>query len=568
MYNSSRSATKRAELLLDCHKRLESRKGPWMTWWQELSDVLLPNKADFTAGYSPGTRRSARVYDTAPRQAARQLVTTIDGLLKPKTARWFWLTVEDPDLVDNDEIKRWCDDATERMVAAIYARRARFIQRTGEIDESLVVLGSGALFTGLNKERNGLLFKSYHLSQVAWDEDSDGVINRFSCAEQLTPQEAIAKFGQDSVHPERLKQATDERAQHTKHLYVQLSVPRDDYDGQRIDHRGKPFAAVWLDVEKTHICEEGGWATWPWQTPRWDTSPTEVYGRSPGMMALPDAKTLQAMGKTLLVAGQKAVDPPTWSYSEAQHSAIRTRPGSNITFSAAALQQLGARDPIGVLEMGKNMPIGLEMQQALRLQVEAAFFKNVFSLPIEGRQMTATEILERKEEFVRTIGPVFGRLETDYIGAIVERVFAVMSDIPGAFAPFPDVGDREVKLTFRYLSPMQQARKQLEMASFGRSLEILMPLMEVDPGVIDNFDTDEIVRDMPEAGAFPQSWLRSEAEVEAKRAAREQEKQAALAAEAAKVAGPIGAGAKGLAEAEQISGGGVSGALQQLGMGV
>ena len=232
-----------------------------------------------------------------------------------------------------------------------------------------------------------------------------------------------------------------------------------------------------------------------------------------------------------------------------------------ITLDATTVAGLGGGAPIGVLDMGKNMPLGLDMQTAVRQQVEAAFFKNVFGLPINGPRMTATEILERREEFSRTIGPVFGRLEADYIGHIVERVFSIMMRA-GQFPPFPDVGVDEVKIDFEYMSPIQKARKETELASLGRAFEILAPLMEIDPTVADNIDADQIVRDLPEAGGIPQKWLRTKADVEERRAARAQQQQEAAAIQAAKpVAGAIKdiAGAAGMAD-----GGGLGGAAAAL----
>jgi hypothetical protein len=307
------------------------------------------------------------------------------------------------------------------------------------------------------------------------------------------------------------------------------------------------FKSCVIDVKHEHKVSEAGFEEFPVAVPRWDTTPDETYGRSPGMMALPDSKTLQAMGKTLLIAGQKAVDPPTWAYNDAVVSPIRTFPGGHISLSSEGIGSISG-PPIGVLEMGKNMPLGLDMQKAVRQQVEAAFFKNLFTLPDDTRLRTATEILARKEEYQRTIGPVFGRLEADYIGAVVERVFNVMYRA-GQFPPFPELpDDMEVKLVFQYLSPIQQARKQTELASLGTAFEVLAPLMEIDPTIADNIDGDEIVRDLPEAGGWPQKWLKTKDRVEELRAQRQQAQEAQMAVEAAK---PVAGAVKDLAGAAE-----------------
>src|SRR3546814_14067211 len=70
-----------------------------------------------------------------------------------------------------------------------------------------------------------------------------------------------------------------------------------------------------------------GYHEMPYICPRWDTSSGEDYGRSPGMVALPDANTAQAIGETMLVAGQSAADPPILVPSDAFIDAPNTLPG-------------------------------------------------------------------------------------------------------------------------------------------------------------------------------------------------------------------------------------------------
>jgi hypothetical protein len=535
--------------LLDLSKRMDERKAPWLEYWQQLGDILLPNKADFTRAARTARARTDIIYDGTPRLAAQSLANTVDGLTMPKTNRWFWLTMDDPEIAELDEVKFWLDDTAERMWAAVYRKAARFIQRTAETTTSLVVFGTAAMFIGERRDMSGLMFKSFHLRDFAIDENADGQTDRFKVDEHLKPSQAIGKWGEENMHPEVMKLAKDSKHANTDLCFTQIILPSDDYDADKLDTRGMPFKSCVIDVKHEHEVTRSGFHEFPVAIPRWETAPDELYGRSPGMMALPDAKTLQAMGKTLLIAGQKAVDPPTWAYNEAVISPIRTYPGGHITLDGTAAQSLGGGAPIGVLEMGKNMPLGLDMQVAVRQQVEAAFFKNLFTLPDDTRMRTATEILARKEEYQRTIGPVFGRMESDYVGFIVERVFNIMHRA-GQFLPFPELpDDREVRLRFEYLSPIQQARKQTELAAFGQSLMVLEPLAAVQPEILDNFDGDEIARDLPMAGGFTQKWLRPKEQVEERRAQRAQQAELAQAAEAAPgVAGAV----KDLASAGDI----------------
>jgi hypothetical protein len=187
------------------------------------------------------------------------------------------------------------------------------------------------------------------------------------------------------------------------------------------------------------------------------------------------------------------------------------------------------------------------MQNDYRRNVEAAFFKNVFNLPIQGRTMTATEILERKEEFIRVIGPVFGRLETDYIGQTVDRAFGIM-ERAGAFPPRPEVL-LEQKITFKFQSPIQQARRQLEIAGMARALEVLEPLRVHQPEIMDNFDGDEITRDAPIWSGMPQKWLRTLEGVEGLRTSRAEQQQRQ---EAAASMEPTSKALKNVASAEGL----------------
>src|SRR3546814_11589953 len=113
------------------------------------------------------------------------------------------------------------------------------------------------------------------------------------------------------------------------------------------------------------LVSESGYQEFPFAVPRWDTSSGEVYGRSPGMIALPDANTLQQMGKTLLVAGHKAVDPPLLVGDDSVLGTPKTFPGGITTFDMQAARDLG-RIPIEPLQTGFHLPPGRALQKDAR----------------------------------------------------------------------------------------------------------------------------------------------------------------------------------------------------------
>lgn len=513
--------------ILSRYQTSQTRHADWESFWQELGDVLHPVRATFTANKERGGKRNTSTYDSTPQQARRGLATAIDALIKPKTSKWFSIRASDDDLNEDDEAKVWFQQVQRRMWGAIYAKGARFIQRSGEVDNDLVTFGTGALWIDENKNRDGLIFRSLHLRDYFLEENEDGVIDTIYLRLRYTASQAINKWGKENVGETVREAAGDEARKDEKLLFVQAVIPNHDPDARRFDHKGMPFLSLIIHVESKTLVSEGGFREFPAAVPRWETSAGEVYGRSPGMVALPDSNTLQAMGKTLLVAGQKAVDPPMWGVDDAVIGTVRTFPGGFTIVDADAARAMKG-SPLGVLEFGKNIPLGREMQNDVRQQIEAALFKNVFNLPIGGPLMTATEILERKEEFIRTIGPVFGQLEPDYIGHTVERVFGIMLRA-GAFPPLPDVlVGRDIQ--FEFQSPIQMARKQVEAASVARGFELLAPLIQVQPEIMDNFNGDAIARDIPDIFGSPLEWLNPIEKVREIREARQaaQQEQAIL----------------------------------------
>ncbi|MDH3231218.1 MAG: portal protein [Alphaproteobacteria bacterium] len=503
--------------LLDRYRRLKDARRLWDAHWQDIAEVMLPQRADFTATQAPGAKRTDAIFDGTPLLAVRGLAAAIDGMVKPKTTRWFSIKASDGDLNENDAVKAWLEQVEAATFAAIYDRRAGFVQRSGEVDADLAAFGTGALLISENRTLDGLSFRSVPLHGLYLAEGEAGDIDTAFLRLDLTARQAAQRWGREKLS-DPARDALGGNRPDQRFEFVHAILPRAERDPRRRDNRNLPFASIVVDVAAAHTVSESGFHEFPLAVPRWDTRTGEVYGRSPGMLALPDALTLQQMGKTILKAGQKAVDPPIIAPNDGLIKSAQLFPGGVVTYDARNAVKLGGRKPIDTLDITGNIPIGREMQQDVREQIFAAFFRNVLNLPVDRPTMTATEVIERKEEFVRTVGPVFGRLENDYAGPVAERVFAILLRL-GRFPPPPPVlQGREVR--FEYASPVQKVRQQIETLGAMRTVEMIAPFVQANPEIMDNFDADAIARDAGAFNGMPQRWIRRQGDVEALRTAR------------------------------------------------
>jgi len=269
---------------------------------------------------------------------------------------------------------------------------------------------------------------------------------------------------------------------------------------------------------------EEGFHEMPYMIPRMDTVPGEGYGRSPGMIALPDANTLQAMGETILVAGQRAADPPIMAPNDGSFSEANTFPGG-ITYYDVNAAQAVRGNPLFTMPTGANLPITRDMQRDVREQVGMAFFRDRFNLPVGGPEMTATEIIERREEFLREAGPLFSRLEAEYIAPLVERSFAIMLRAGGFAEIPPSLQGRNVN--FEYESPLKLIREKMDAQIATLFKMEVAETAQINPDAIDLFDIDAYLRFQARANRVPTTLVRRAEDVDALRQARAKAQQEA-----------------------------------------
>jgi hypothetical protein len=498
--------------------KLKAQRGTWETHWQDLSNYVLPNSADFSLRRSKGDKRTTLLYDSTGVHANEMLAAGLHGMLTNPASNWFSLRIKDDsqNIGGDFEAKQWLEDTTNAVMAEISAPSVAFPSHIHEYYLSLCSIGTACMFVGEPATREGISFRAIHVDEIFIAENADGIIDTVFRGFKMTVRQIVQKWGEESLSP-RIKRMYEKQEFEKEIDLLHCVYPREDVDRSKKAATMLPVASVYIDEKEHHVLAEGGFDEMPYMVSRWAKTVGEVFGRSPAMTALPDIKMLQEIMKTTIKAAQKVVDPPLLVPDDGVLGPIRTIPGGLNYYRASS----GAR--IEPLLTGGNIGISYEMMTDLRERIRTTFFLD--QLQFQGApRMTATEVIERTERTLRLLGPTLGRLQSEFLGPMIERIYGVLSR--GGRLPEPPQSVAEQELRIEYVSPLARAQRQSETQGIMRTLEFIGPIAGMDPQAAQVIKGADTVRHIAELNGVPPMLLKSNEEL-MEEAKAQQEAQAA-----------------------------------------
>ena len=525
--------------LLTRFSRLAGQRQNWETHWQEVADYMMPRKSDVTKKRTRGDKRMELIFDSSPLQALELLAASLHGMLTNPSTPWFTLRFKQDNVENEDEAKLWLESATDAMYTAF--NRSNFQQEIFELYHDLITFGTAAMFIEEDEE-DFIKFSTRHIDEVYIAENDKGRIDTIYRRFNLSARAVVQKFG-TAVSQDIL--VLEKKDPYKEVEIIHAVYPRADFNPTKKDKKNMPFESVYMEYKNGNELSVSGFKEFPFVVPRYLKASHEIYGRSPAMTALPDVKMLNEMVKTTIKAAQKQVDPPLLVPDDGFLLPVRTVPGG-LNFYRS-----GTRDRIEPLNIGANNPLGLNMEEQRRDSIRSVFYVNQLMMQ-DGPQMTATEVIQRNEEKMRLLGPVLGRLQSELLKPLIDRVFAILlrnNMLPQA----PEfLSGRDIEI--EYVSPLAKAQKSSELQSIMRAIEILGSLANVAP-VFDYVNFDNLVKHLADIVGMPQKLLKSQNQVNAERQqaaqAAQQQQQMAQMQQVAQAAGDVAPLAKALPEEAQ-----------------
>lgn len=500
-----------AKDVVSSFQQLKSKRRNWETHWQEIADYVLPRRADVTVTRSKGDKRTESIFDGTALHAAELLSSSLHGMLTNAASPWFSMRFKDENISQIEENREWLEACTDTMYMAL--DRSNFQQEIHELYTDLVVFGTGCMMIE-DDEKDFVRFSTRHINEIYISENDKGIVDVLHREFKLTARAAYNKFG-DAL-PKRILDILNTNPYDEITLY-QCVKPNDNLNPYKSNNKSMPFVSIYYDKEDEHMISMSGFNEFPFVVPRWLKSSTEIYGRSPSMSALPDIKMINKMSETTIKAAQKMVDPPLLVPDDSFILPIRTQPGG-LNFYRS-----GTRDRVEPLNIGANTPLGLNIEEQRRTAIKQAYFVDQL-LMSQNIQMTATEVMQRNEEKMRLLAPVLGRMQSEMLQPLINRVFNIL--LRKNILPVPPEELQGQAVDIEYVSPLARSQKVGDVQAIMRTLEIVMPLSQTEP-IMDYIDSDRMVQHLGDVLGVPSKVMRSTQQVQEIRQQRQQAQQQA-----------------------------------------
>lgn len=511
--------------------------------FQEIADHFRPRRGFFLnpkldrSGGSPvsGGKTHQKIINSTPLRASKNAQSGLQAGVTSPSRPWKRLGPDNPDLDEVEGAKQFYAELDKRFDLVL--ARSNFYQAAHTAYADFVDFGPAAL--QIDEHAEDVIRCVVHpIGSWVAAKNADGRVDVFYRDYRVTGHELVDRFGEDALPVELRDQVR--RSPYTRHDLYNAIEPNPYYQ-EGVPAIGlaafKYLSVWWIGGKETGFVKTHGYHEFPVMVWRFYQSDTgDVYGGSPGMDALGDAKQVQHQERKKLEALDKLVTPPLQAPTSLQATGVFMVPGK-VTYHDGQQKV----EPLFKLDL----PLQYVLQDiaAIEQRISEAYFEDLFLMITRNvqRQTTAREIEERHEEKLIMLGPVLESISDDFLDPAVDRVLAVMKRAklwPKAPRELLGVGFK-----IEYISILAQAQRAIQTIPIEQGLNFAGAAAQFLPEVLDRINPDGVIEEYLDRIGFPPEAIRTRREAEEIRTARGKQiqqqaqlEQAKLAADAAKSA--------------------------------
>lgn len=415
-----RTASDKVKEILSRNKQLDKAKQPWLPHFQLLGEYIHTRKQNFTTNQNKGDFLNRELFDTGAPKANKTMSSTLVGMLWPPSRKKFRLKAP-RGFGDSTEEKEYYEAITEETRSAMDHEKAGL--RTA-YDEYMLDQGafgtSGVETIEADEEEDiDVIYKAWGVQEMKVAEGKNGRIDTIYLDLVFPVYRVVAEYGVENVSAKTRELFNASKFDDEIKILIAIE-PRliRNYLGKgQLD---RPFSAVHVEVDQSHMLREKGYDELPIKVGRFTKLINEEYGRSPGMDALPSILEANAIWESVTVATEKNLDPPLGVLDDGRlgNAEIDTSAGAINVFNVSGR---AGENPVFPLYTVGEMRQTINLLENLEKDISDHFFLDRLLDFNNETTMTLGEVQVRNKMRHQTLGSVFSRQIQEVFSPTIER---------------------------------------------------------------------------------------------------------------------------------------------------
>lgn len=534
---------------------MEATRRPIEPHWRDVADYLLPYRLRLELSEANRSeRKNHLIIDETSTLGLRTLPNGMMAGIHSPAQPWVRLTTEDPELAEFGPAKEWYDYVTRDMLSIFDG--STLYQSLPTCYKDMAGFAIGAMSIEENFD-DVIYTQTYKPGSYLIARDDFGMVNVLTRKYRMTVRQIVKRWpkGHYSVY---LKNLIELKRWETYVDICHVTAPNEDYDATKAETMSdrKMFRSCYYELGSADgasgylkgkegeelFLSERGFDEFPFVCGRWERDEEGPWGSDcPGMVAIGGTRELQFGERRIAKAIDKVVDPPVQGPTSLRDKGHPGVPGK-VTWTPPGSPPDAFRP---VYQINPDIAAADARQERLARRLNRIFYVDLFQMLtlMAEREMTATEIAERKQEKLVEIAPTLTNVNHDILNPVVMRTFSIMLR-QGRVPPPP----REIQgrpIAIKYEGIMAQALRAIGLSAIDRVAGFVGELAKVNPAVLDKFDSDQAVDEYAIRAGAPPRIIVPDDRVSEIRAARA---EAQAAANRAQMLETISKGVKTLSE--------------------
>lgn len=492
--------------------------------WSEIYDASYPERGN---GLNSSTTTSSeiqskknRILDDTLADAMRILSSAIVSGTTPSNSLWFGLDMggnkdgSDDTPGMNDE-ERWLEQAANVVFTNIHGSNFDPNAYEGAID--IVAAGWFVMYIDEAKE-GGLHFDLWPIAEcfVSSSKPGESVDTIFRKV-RYTVEQVVNTYGLAKCS-EKVKTAYGAGKLDDMVTICHAIYPRTVSAVDAKMAKNLPFASVHFELDGENLLRESGYNEFPCVVPRWMLIPGTSYATGPASKAMGSVRTLHDV-KTMELSNLDIATGGMWIGVDDGILNPRT-----VKLGPRKIIVAGSTDSMKELRSGADFNVAFSSEERLQAMIRKALLADQLQ-PQNGPAMTATEVYARIQLIRQLLGPIYARLQSEYLQPLVNRCFG-LAYRAGVLGVAPESLQGR-SFVVKYVSPLARAQRMEEVTAIDQYVAGAIQVSQVHPEALDTVDFDAAQKIRAEALGVPSKVVPTDIQIAKIRKDREAKQQAA-----------------------------------------